>query len=54
MNNMLAIASLFSLVWSGTIVIGSVIHKRDLRAINLAWFAASVTGFVFGMGWVGS
>lgn len=48
----LAVVSLFSSVWSGTIVLHATINRQRIASLNLCWFAASVTGFVYGAGWL--
>lgn len=49
---MLSLVSLFCLIWSGSIALPKLIRGEEVNAFNLAWFAASATGFAFGQGWI--
>lgn len=47
---MLSFFCLLSVVWSGTVVATN--WKRSIHALNMAWFAVSVAGFAWSMGWL--
>ena len=43
---------LISSIWSGSVVFAKLVWRKDIHALNLAWFAVCAAGFVYYMGWI--